>query len=189
MGLIVTALIALGAALIAAVVTRDSGRDSATPVAAALEPVPEGPVVRLTEGDPQWSELSLPANLPEPLPQPCDAGLNVVVTLADGTRHAFGPCERPRVIELLRADLLSVTRNEALRVIVAPGCARLVLSDWFDNGRVDRLYRRVCYEGALDLLPEGWEDPAGMEGAIRRALCAWALCKEHVAVPKMTGSA
>ena len=50
--------------------------------------------------------------------------------------------------------------------------------DWFDNGRVDRLYRRACYEGALDLLPEGFGDSSLVEKQIRRALCAWAVCDD-----------
>lgn len=181
--LIVAALLALGAAGAAALLSASADRPVL--VAAALEPVPEGPVFRLSRGDPQWDELSLPARRPTPLLQACKTGGNVVLILSDETRVAYGPCRRPPAIELLRSDLLGVARGRDLRASVAPGCARRVLSDWFDNGSVDGLYRRVCYEGALDLLPEGFEDVGQAEAAIRRALCAWAAC-DKLAVAEAT---
>lgn len=176
--LVGAALITLAAAIFAELRAGESQTASTEPVAAALEPDPEGPVFTLSRGEPQWSELSLPARLPEPLPQTCAAGLNVVVTLADGTRIAYGPCRRPRVIELLHADLLGVAHKEDLLASVAPGCARRVIADWYDNARIDHLYRRVCYERALELLPQGWEDRSRMGKNIRRALCTWAVCDE-----------
>ena len=167
----------LGSAILAELVSSDTA--SSEPVAAALEPVPEGPDFRLSRGDPQWNALSLPARPPEPVPQTCETGSNVVLTFSDGRHIAYGPCRRPRVIELLRADLLSVAHEEDLRASVAPACAKRLLSDWFDNGRVDELYRRVCYEGAVELLPESMEDLGRAEAVIRIALCAWAVCDKN----------
>jgi len=174
--LIAAALVVLAVGVVVALVSSKSGRS--VPVAAALEPVPEGPAFRISRGDAQWSELSIPARPPEPVPQTCEAGLNVVLILGDETRVVYGPCRRPRVIELLRADLLSVARNRDLRASVGSTCGKRVLSDWFDNGRVDRRYRRACYERALDLLPEGMEDIGQAEATIRTALCAWFECRK-----------
>jgi len=172
--LIGAALIALGGAIVAELVAGDSGNSE--PVAAALEAVPEGPDFRVSRGDRQWSDLGLPAVLPEPLRQTCESGINVVLELGDGSRAAYGPCRRPAVIQHLLADLLSIAHGKDLLASVAPGCARKLIADWFDNARVDRLYRRVCYEGALDLLPESVEDLGQAEAVIRRALCAWTVC-------------
>ena len=149
----------------------ESGQ-SRQPVAVSLEPYPEGPVFTISRGGRQWSDLSLPAALPKPIPQRCEPGLEVVVTLADGSRSAYGPCRRPAVIRHLLADLLSVAHGQDLLVSVAPRCAKKLLLDWFDNARIDRLYRHVCYAKALDLLPEGFEDLGGAEATIRRAFTA-----------------
>jgi hypothetical protein len=66
-----------------------------------------------------------------------------------------------------------LTRGSSPRELSAPfttACAQHVLSDWYDNGRIDRRYHRGCYERALDLLPEGWEDLSGFKQGIRGAL-------------------
>jgi hypothetical protein len=44
-------------------------------------------------------------------------------------------------------------------------CGRAILTDWFDNGQVDRMYKRGCYGAALNLLPEDGEP--GFEHRIR----------------------
>jgi hypothetical protein len=45
-----------------------------------------------------------------------------------------------------------------------------VLADWFDNGRIDRLYPLHCYEDAIDAIPADLRDYADAEDVISRAL-------------------
>jgi hypothetical protein len=52
----------------------------------------------------------------------------------------------------------------------ASTCGQKVLADWFDNGRVDRLYPLHCYEDAIDLIPEDLLPYADAEEVISRAL-------------------
>lgn len=49
-------------------------------------------------------------------------------------------------------------------------CGKQVLNDWYDNGRVDRLYPLHCYEEAIDLIPPDIRDYADAEEVISRAL-------------------
>jgi hypothetical protein len=54
----------------------------------------------------------------------------------------------------------------------ATDCGKKVLADWFDNGRVDRLYPLNCYEEAIDAIPDDLRDYADAEDVITRALQA-----------------
>jgi hypothetical protein len=54
----------------------------------------------------------------------------------------------------------------------ASACGDKVLADWFDNGRVDRLYPPHCYEEAIDSIPADIRDYADAEEVISRALQA-----------------
>lgn len=49
-------------------------------------------------------------------------------------------------------------------------CGKKVLADWFDNGRIDRLYPLHCYEDAIDLIPKDLRPYADAEEVISRAL-------------------
>lgn len=49
-------------------------------------------------------------------------------------------------------------------------CGEKVLADWFDNGRIDRLYPLNCYEEAIDAIPDDLRDYADAEEVITRAL-------------------
>ncbi len=55
---------------------------------------------------------------------------------------------------------------------VATACGDKVLADWFDNGRIDRLYDLHCYEEAIDAIPADLRDYANAEEIISRALQA-----------------
>jgi hypothetical protein len=55
---------------------------------------------------------------------------------------------------------------------MASECGDKVLSDWFDNGRIDRLYQAHCYEEAIDAIPADLRDYANAEEIISRALQA-----------------
>ena len=52
----------------------------------------------------------------------------------------------------------------------ATPCGKKVLADWFDNGRIDRLYKVNCYEEAIDAIPADLRDYADAEEVITRAL-------------------
>jgi hypothetical protein len=54
----------------------------------------------------------------------------------------------------------------------ATKCGKKVLADWFDNGRIDRLYPLNCYEEAIDAIPDDLRDYADAEDVITRALQA-----------------
>ena len=51
-------------------------------------------------------------------------------------------------------------------------CGKKVLNDWWDNGRVDRLYPLHCYEEAIDGIPQDIRDYSDAEQVISRALQA-----------------
>jgi hypothetical protein len=55
---------------------------------------------------------------------------------------------------------------------MATPCGDKVLADWFDNGRIDRLYDLHCYEDAIDAIPSDLRDYANAEEIISRALQA-----------------
>lgn len=52
----------------------------------------------------------------------------------------------------------------------ATECGEKVLADWFDNGRIDRIYPLNCYEEAIDAIPDDLRDYADAEDVITRAL-------------------
>ncbi len=52
----------------------------------------------------------------------------------------------------------------------ATPCGEKVRADWFDNGRIDRLYPAHCYEEAIDAIPDDLRDYADAEEVITRAL-------------------
>ena len=49
-------------------------------------------------------------------------------------------------------------------------CGRKVLEDWYDNGRVDKLYQPHCYEDAIDQIPRDLGPYVDAEEVISRAL-------------------
>jgi hypothetical protein len=54
----------------------------------------------------------------------------------------------------------------------ATECGKKVLADWYDNGRIDRLYPLNCYEEAIDAIPADLKPYADAEEVITRALQA-----------------
>jgi hypothetical protein len=54
----------------------------------------------------------------------------------------------------------------------ATKCGKKVLADWFDNGRIDRLYPLNCYEEAIDAIPPDIGPYSDAEDVITRALQA-----------------
>ena len=75
--------------------------------------------------------------------------------------------------------VLALVALLAAVALTAPGtasaatpCGKKVLADWFDNGRIDRLYPLHCYEEAIDAIPRDLRDYADAEEVISRALQA-----------------
>ena len=72
--------------------------------------------------------------------------------------------------------MLAVSAFAALSTASPAGaateCGKKVLADWFDNGRIDRLYPLNCYEEAIDAIPDDLRDYADAEDVITRALQA-----------------
>lgn len=74
--------------------------------------------------------------------------------------------------------LVIVTALVGISGIVAPpttasaadACADQVLFDWYDNGRVDRVYQLRCYEEAITALPPDLRDYTDAAEVIDRAL-------------------
>ena len=54
--------------------------------------------------------------------------------------------------------------------IAASDCGKKVLADWYDNGRIDRLYPLNCYEDAIDAIPSDIGPYVDAEEVITRAL-------------------
>ena len=52
----------------------------------------------------------------------------------------------------------------------ATKCGRQVLDDWYDNGRIDKLYPLNCYEEAIDAIPDDIGPYVDAEEVITRAL-------------------
>ena len=77
------------------------------------------------------------------------------------TLHALAP-----LLALLA--LLAV----AAPASAAPSCARQVINDWYDNGRVDRTYALHCYDDAIEALPRDVRDYSSAKEDIQRALQA-----------------
>ena len=85
------------------------------------------------------------------------------------SRHTF---PSPRVILTLLTLVLGAAVALALAgtAAAATPCGKKVLNDWYDNGRVDRLYPLHCYEEAINAIPPDIRDYADAEEVISRAL-------------------
>ena len=87
--------------------------------------------------------------------------------------HTSSPYRRVYVLTALLALVASVFVALALPgPAMASVCGDRVLADWFDNGRIDRLYQAHCYEEAIDAIPDDLRDYANAEEIISRALQA-----------------
>jgi hypothetical protein len=70
------------------------------------------------------------------------------------------------IVALTTAASLSVAASAG----AATPCGNKVLGDWFDNGRIDRLYPYNCYEEAIDAIPPDIGPYSDAEDVITRAL-------------------
>jgi hypothetical protein len=89
------------------------------------------------------------------------------------TPHISSPYRHARALGALVAVAASVLVALAVpSTAMASDCGDKVLADWFDNGRIDRLYQAHCYEEAIDSIPADLRDYANAEEIISRALQA-----------------
>ncbi len=80
---------------------------------------------------------------------------------------------RPAVPALLVLLLgILVALSLAGPTAAAVPCGKKVLDDWYDNGRVDRLYDLHCYDEAIELIPRDIRDYSDAQEVISRALQA-----------------
>jgi hypothetical protein len=70
-------------------------------------------------------------------------------------------------IVALGALVLAVSATPGL---AAGACAKQVITDWYDNGRVDHLYDLHCYRDAIKSLPPDVRDYSSAREDIQRAL-------------------
>jgi hypothetical protein len=74
------------------------------------------------------------------------------------------------LLALLVSALVALTVSKPATAAAKTACGDKVLADWFDNGRIDRLYPLHCYEDAIDAIPDDLRDYADAEEVISRAL-------------------
>ena len=70
------------------------------------------------------------------------------------------------VIAVLGLGLVAPTSGSAAEV----ACSQRVLTDWSDNGRIDRVYALSCYEDAIASLPTDIRDYTNAQDVIDRAM-------------------
>jgi len=87
------------------------------------------------------------------------------------TRHPI-PSFRARSALLALVAGAVVALSLAGSASAATPCGKRVLGDWFDNGRIDKIYPLNCYEEAIDAIPNDIRDYADAEDVITRALQA-----------------
>lgn len=73
------------------------------------------------------------------------------------------------------AVLLAVAVGAALLATAAAAettasCGKQVVADWYDNGRIDRLYKLACYREAIRIIPVDVRDYSNAIEEITRAL-------------------
>jgi hypothetical protein len=78
----------------------------------------------------------------------------------------------PVLLALLAGMVAALTLSGTAPAATSSKCGEQVLADWFDNGRIDRLYPLHCYEEAIDAIPSDIRDYADAEDVISRALQA-----------------
>ena len=79
---------------------------------------------------------------------------------------------RTFLVLLVLALSAAATLVAASPANAATACGKKVLADWYDNGRIDRLYPLNCYEEAIDAIPDDLKPYADAEDVITRALQA-----------------
>ena len=79
------------------------------------------------------------------------------------------PVLKPFLILMTLAATLALTVSAAPASAKTP-CWKVVISDWYVDGRVDGTYPIPCYEQAIQKLPDDVRSYADAEAEIRRAM-------------------
>jgi len=80
--------------------------------------------------------------------------------------RSLRPCLVAVVVALSAIAALSFAGTAG----AATKCGQQVLADWYDNGRIDKLYPLNCYEEAIDGIPDDIGPYVDAEDVITRAL-------------------
>ena len=93
------------------------------------------------------------------------------------TTNLTTPSSRHQTLRRVLCALAPVAALVAVLVAAAPAsaapsCARQVIDDWYDDGRVDRTYPLHCYDDAIEALPPDVRDYSSAKEDIQRALQA-----------------
>jgi len=88
--------------------------------------------------------------------------------------HSPHPTRTTSVVAVLLTSLAAalVALSLSGTAAAATPCGKKVLADWYDNGRIDRLYPLHCYEEAIDAIPPDIRDYVDARDVIERALQA-----------------
>jgi hypothetical protein len=82
------------------------------------------------------------------------------------TPRSLRTCFAALVLVLCAAAALSFAGTAG----AATKCGKQVLADWYDNGRIDKIYPLNCYEEARDAIPKDIGPYVDAEDVITRAL-------------------
>ena len=78
--------------------------------------------------------------------------------------------DTPAAVVFAALAALVIAFGVAPAASAARPCGDLVMRDWSDDGRIDRLYPLHCYEDAIDDLPPDLRDYTDAADVIERAL-------------------
>lgn len=78
----------------------------------------------------------------------------------------------PRLLLVAVLAALALSVSAAPASAKGPACWARVISDWYDNGRMDHDYPVACYQQALQHLPQDIREYADAQDVIGRALTA-----------------
>ena len=82
-----------------------------------------------------------------------------------------------RLLTLIAVLIVSGILSPGGSQAAEPTCSESVLADWFDNGRIDRVYPLTCYEDAIATLPPDLRDYTDASDVIGRALTSAARAR------------
>jgi hypothetical protein len=71
---------------------------------------------------------------------------------------------------VLAAAIASLVATGTASAAKTESCAKQVIADWYDNGRVDNIYPLHCYREAIKILPVDVRDYSSAREDILRAL-------------------
>lgn len=75
-----------------------------------------------------------------------------------------------RLLTFIAVLGISVVFGPSLIRAAEPPCSERVLSDWLDNGSIDRMYPLPCYDEAIAAMPTDIRDYTNAQDVIERAL-------------------